>query len=95
MLKLSFILFLVEHKKDPGVPNLFPFKEEVLKQAEEKKRRVIFLGVHLINVHVTGQNYIHIKLFLTLVDSQFPFSPSPNYSWVRARRERTLRINLG
>lgn len=28
-----------KHKKDPGVPNLFPFKEEVLKQAEEKKRR--------------------------------------------------------
>ena len=46
MLKLLFILFLLEHKKDPGVPNLFPFKEEVLKQAEEKKRRVIFLGVH-------------------------------------------------
>ena len=80
MLKLLFILFLLEHKKDPGVPNLFPFKEEVLKQAEEKKRRVIFLGVHLINVHVTGQNYVHIKLFLTFVDSQFPLSPSPNYS---------------
>lgn len=29
-----------EHKKDPGVPNLFPFKEEILKQAEDKKRRV-------------------------------------------------------
>ena len=41
MLKLLFI-FLLEHKKDPGIPNLFPFKEEVLKQAEEKKRRVIF-----------------------------------------------------
>ncbi|KAL9960002.1 hypothetical protein ACROYT_G033391 [Oculina patagonica] len=26
-------------KKDPGVPNLFPFKEEILNQAEEKKRR--------------------------------------------------------
>ena len=43
MLKLYlFILFVLENKKDPGVPNLFPFKEEVLKQAEEKKRRVIF-----------------------------------------------------
>ena len=28
------------HKKDPGIPNLFPFKEEILKQAEEKKRKV-------------------------------------------------------
>lgn len=28
-----------KHKKDPGVPNLFPFKEEILKQAEEKKRK--------------------------------------------------------
>lgn len=27
-------------KKDPGIPNLFPFKEELLKQAEEKKRRL-------------------------------------------------------
>ena len=63
MLKLFFILFLLEHKKDPGVPNLFPFKEEVLKQAEEKKRRVIFLGVNLIHVHVTGQNYIHVCIF--------------------------------
>lgn len=26
-------------KKDPGIPNLFPFKEDILKQAEEKKRR--------------------------------------------------------
>lgn len=28
-----------KHKKDPGVPNLFPFKEEILKQSEDKKRR--------------------------------------------------------
>ncbi|KAK2548040.1 Guanine nucleotide-binding protein-like 3-like protein [Acropora cervicornis] len=27
-------------KKDPGIPNLCPFKEELLKQAEEKKRRL-------------------------------------------------------
>ena len=64
MLKLLFILLLLEHKKDPGVPNLFPFKEEVLKQAEEKKRRVIFLGVRLIYyVHVTSQSYIHFNIF--------------------------------
>ncbi|XP_068713404.1 guanine nucleotide-binding protein-like 3 homolog isoform X1 [Montipora foliosa] len=28
-----------KHKKDPGVPNLFPFKEEILKQSEERRRR--------------------------------------------------------
>ena len=38
---------------------------------------------------------IFMLTFLTLVDSQFPLSPSPNYSWVRTRRERKLRINLG
>lgn len=26
-------------KKDPGIPNLFPFKEKLLEEAEEKKRR--------------------------------------------------------
>ncbi len=28
-------------KKDPGIPNLFPFKEKLLEEAEEKKRRKI------------------------------------------------------
>ena len=27
-------------KKDPGIPNLFPFKEQLLKQLEEKKQAV-------------------------------------------------------
>lgn len=26
-------------KKDPGIPNLFPFKEQLLRQLEEKKRQ--------------------------------------------------------
>lgn len=26
-------------KKDPGIPNLFPFKEQLLKQMEEKKQK--------------------------------------------------------
>ena len=26
-------------KKDPGIPNLFPFKEQLLKQMEERKQR--------------------------------------------------------
>ena len=32
-------LFL-ESRKDPGIPKLYPFKEEVLKQLEERKQRV-------------------------------------------------------
>lgn len=26
-------------KKDPGIPNLFPYKEQLLKQLEEKKQQ--------------------------------------------------------
>ena len=29
----------VERRKDPGIPNLFPFKEQVLKQIQERKER--------------------------------------------------------
>ena len=34
------MLSLTESKKDPGVPNSYPFKEQVLQEAEEHKRRV-------------------------------------------------------
>ncbi len=27
-------------KKDPGIPNLFPFKEQLLKQMEDRKARI-------------------------------------------------------
>ena len=29
----------IELKKDPGIPNLFPFKEQLLKQMEDRKLR--------------------------------------------------------
>lgn len=29
-------------KKDPGIPNLAPFKEAILREAEEKKMKVYF-----------------------------------------------------
>ena len=32
---------LLALKKDPGIPNLFPFKEKLLLQAEEAKKKVI------------------------------------------------------
>ena len=28
-------------KKDPGIPNLFPLKEQLLKQLEEKKQQTL------------------------------------------------------
>ena len=31
---------IAERKKDPGVPNAAPFKEQILKEAEEVKRRL-------------------------------------------------------
>ena len=34
-----FLLPPVELKKDPGIPNLYPFKEQLLKQIEDKKQR--------------------------------------------------------
>ena len=34
------IYFSIEKKKDLGVPNSLPFKEAVLKEAEDRKRKV-------------------------------------------------------
>ena len=45
-------------------------------------------------VHVTCQIWFQVNFKLTQVDSQFPLSPSPNYSRIRARRQRKLGINL-
>ena len=33
-------MFNVSGKKDPGIPNRFPFKEEILKEAEKRKQQV-------------------------------------------------------
>jgi len=30
----------ISGKKDPGIPNRFPFKEEILKEAEKRKQQV-------------------------------------------------------
>ena len=32
--------FISEKKKDPGIPNSLPFKEEILHEAEARKKRV-------------------------------------------------------
>ena len=43
----------VSGKKDPGIPNHFPFKEEILKEAEKRKQQVkmlVFLTFHVRNL---------------------------------------------
>ena len=45
--------------------------------------------------YVTGQVWFQVNFDLTLVDSQFPSSPSPNSWIIRAWRQSKLRINLG
>jgi len=30
----------LELKKDPGIPNLYPFKDQLLREIEERKQRV-------------------------------------------------------
>ena len=38
---LSLFFFRVtELKKDPGIPNLWPFKDKLLKEIEERKQQV-------------------------------------------------------
>ena len=43
---------------------------------------------------VIGQNYVQVGMFNSVWFS-IPLSPRPDYSWIRARRQRKLRINLG
>ena len=44
--------------------------------------------------YVTEQVWFQVNFDLTLVDSQFPLSPSPNSWIIRAARQSKLRINL-
>ena len=42
------IPFPPELKKDPGIPNLYPFKEQLLQQIEDRRQQVSWLcGTHL------------------------------------------------
>jgi len=40
------LLIYLEKDSSLGIPNNFPFKEELLLQAEEEKRRVIILNIY-------------------------------------------------
>ena len=33
---------MLEHKKDPGIPNSFPYKEQILAEVAEQRRLVSF-----------------------------------------------------
>ena len=44
-----FFSLNAEKRKDPGIPNSLPFKETILREAEERKRKVRFpdiLAIH-------------------------------------------------
>lgn len=52
-------------KKDPGIPNLAPFKEAILREAEEKKMKVYFELHHCTHWLVAAffqKNHITINL---------------------------------
>ena len=61
--KYQTLFFISEKKKDPGIPNSLPFKEEILHEAEARKKRVgnnvifIILGFFKFNflflIHLT------------------------------------------
>ena len=56
----------LEKKKDPGIPNMYPFKEQLLKQIEERKEKV-FTHPYLFKLYST----INIKKKITQIFSQF------------------------
>ena len=39
-------------KKDPGIPNLYPFKDQLLREIEERKQRVYTAFVYILTSHL-------------------------------------------
>lgn len=51
---LKYVNLFAEKRKDPGIPNSLPFKESVLREAEERKRKVLIVtGVSKENCNET------------------------------------------
>ena len=42
-------MLALEHKKDPGIPNLCPFKEKVLREVENRKQKVLYVTMICYN----------------------------------------------
>jgi len=40
---LVVVVIIISGKKDPGIPNRFPFKEQLLQEAEKKKQQVMMM----------------------------------------------------
>ena len=54
----------LEKKKDPGIPNMYPFKEQLLKQIEERKEKVfthpyLFKLYSTINIKKKSHKFFH------------------------------------
>jgi len=45
VLQLLCVLCNVPGKKDPGIPNRFPFKEAILQEADKRKQQVDNISV--------------------------------------------------
>lgn len=59
-----------EKRKDPGIPNSLPFKESVLREAEERKRKVLITRVskqYSIRTEKMSTYYTVLKYKLILI----------------------------
>lgn len=59
-----------EKRKDPGIPNSLPFKESVLREAEERKRKVFITRVskqYSIRTEKMSTYYTVLKYKLILI----------------------------
>lgn len=51
----SYGVLILGLKKDPGIPNLYPFKDQLLREIEERKQRVCTAFTLVLNSLLSGQ----------------------------------------
>ena len=92
----SFFSFLIQYI----VNGLCKSNTQVIKMAIFYHGQFILHSCPFQRVYIShgGMSMLQVKIKFrskfTYVDSLFSFSSSPNYSWIRAKRQRKLRINL-